>query len=142
MSVIDPNGIISKKTYERLIQVCADALPMEACGILASSSGSDIIDIMIPIRNVHEQPQHAFAFDPKEWTAAYYDIQNKRGRLIGLFHSHPHMEAAPSNLDRSGFLPAAQLTYWIVSFKEDRSPLVQPYYFANGGFERLKLVFA
>lgn len=144
-------GCITKSAYERLIQICADAQPLEACGIMASSQSlhsiatdqnEAIIDIVIPITNNHNDPMHSFSFDPTEWTAAYYDMQKNRQTLVGLFHSHPRTKAIPSSSDTDGFLPASELSYWIVSLENMKSPDVKPYRRSEGSFIPLQLVLA
>lgn len=147
------NGIISKAAYVRLVQICIDAKPLEACGIVASSGASSaaspvltgeavlpVIDTIIPIKNIHINPTYAFSFDPAEWTAAYYEMQTNRQSLVGLFHSHPRTEPIPSSFDTEGFLPASELSYWIVSLRNPEAPHVQPYRRIQGVFVPLQLV--
>jgi proteasome lid subunit RPN8/RPN11 len=148
-------GIITKSAYDRLIQICIDEKPLEACGIVASSleypSPSDlagasgrlpVIDTIIPIKNTHINPTYAFTFDPAEWTAAYFEMQTNRHSLVGLFHSHPRTDAIPSSSDTEGFLPASELSYWIVSLRNIDTPHVQPYRHMRGVFVPLQLVLA
>lgn len=143
---------ITKEAYERLVKLCLDAKPIEACGILAGpavDSGDTaghapaaVIDTVIPITNTHINPTYAFSFDPSEWTAAFYDMQKNRQSLVGLFHSHPKTEAIPSSSDTEGFLPASELTYWIISLKDSQNPAVQPYRRERSSFVPLQLMFA
>lgn len=148
-------GIITKAAYEQLLRICKEASPLEACGIVASSNTHSaashtsqegielpIIDFIIPITNIHINPTHAFTFDPSEWTAAYYSMQTSRQSLVGLFHSHPSTEAIPSISDTEGFLPASELSYWIVSLKNSDNPHVQPYRRTQGAFHPVQLVLA
>lgn len=148
-------GFITKSAYEQLIQICLKARPFEACGIVVSSepvtfpsvdqtdeAHAQVIDTIIPIKNIHIDPTHSFAFDPAEWTAAFYDMQKNRQKLVGLFHSHPRTEAIPSSSDTEGFLPASELTYWIVSLQNSEVPHVKPYRLSQGTFIPLQLVLA
>lgn len=142
-------GIITKSAYDRLIQICIDEKPLEACGIVASSFAYSaaagrppVIDTIIPIKNTHVNPTYAFAFDPAEWTAAYFEMQTNRQSLVGLFHSHPRTDAIPSSSDTEGFLPASGLSYWIVSLRNLDAPHVQPYRRTQGAFVPLQLVLA
>jgi len=142
------NGVITLEAYSEMIERCQSELPDEACGILASSgrtisdTGIPIIDTVYPIRNAHDNPHTSFAFDPVQWTAAYFVMQKNRQTLAGLYHSHPNSEAVPSERDRDGFLPASELTYWIVSLKNRQSPHVQPYIRKNGAFAPIPSVLA
>lgn len=149
-------GIITKTAYDRLIQICIDEKPLEACGIVASSLASStassdptgaagrilVVDTIIPIKNTHINPTYSFSFDPAEWTAAYFQMQTNRQSLVGLFHSHPRTDAIPSSSDTEGFLPASELSYWIVSLRNRDAPRVQPYRRTQGEFVPLELVLA
>ncbi|WP_053376896.1 Mov34/MPN/PAD-1 family protein [Paenibacillus sp. FJAT-27812] len=155
MTAQQSKGYITKSAYEQLIQICLDAKPLEACGIVVSSESNaspladrpddatfQLIDTIIPIKNIHIDPTRSFAFDPAEWTAAFYDMQKNRQTLVGLFHSHPRTEAIPSSSDSEGFLPASELSYWIVSLQNSAAPQVKPYRLTQGTFLPLHLVFA
>ncbi|MDQ6423301.1 M67 family metallopeptidase [Paenibacillus sp. LHD-117] len=141
-SHFESTGRITKETYDRLIRTCEQALPDEACGVLAQGPESEAIDIVIPIRNVHPSPSVSFSFDPEEWTAAYFNMQKNRQSLVGFFHSHPHTAATPSYRDSRGFLHESGLTYWIVSLTPGASPDVKPYRPVQGSFVPIPLVLA
>lgn len=128
--------------YKKLIKLCSDAHPQEACGILAAAEGSSIIDTIIPITNASPEPEDSFYFDPEEWTAAFFRMQKNRQRIAGLFHSHPASEGIPSYRDRKGFLPSPDLSYWIVSGDAYGELHATPYRLSDGGFEKLSLVLA
>ncbi|WP_424766752.1 M67 family metallopeptidase [Paenibacillus sp. sgz302251] len=152
MEIQQTNSFITKNAYDRLLQICLEAKPIEACGILASnqspsaatagSSQAPVIDTIIPITNTHINPTYAFSFDPAEWTAVYYEMQKNRQTLVGLFHSHPRTDAVPSTDDTEGFLPASGLSYWIISLKNSESPDVRPYRLVSGSFIPIELVIA
>lgn len=133
---------IDQKTYDRLIHICKETLPNEACGLLVRSAGSESIDSVVSIRNVHPSPQDSFAFDPEEWTIAFFSMQKNRQQIVGFFHSHPNSAALPSLKDKDGWLPQSGLDYWIVSMTDERSPLVQPYIAKQGDFVPVPLVLA
>lgn len=154
MEDFDIKSIITKEAYEQLIQLSKEAVPNEVCGIVASSMLSEqmdktkdanqppIIDTVIPIANNHINPTHSFSFDPVEWTAVYYEMQKNRQSLVGLFHSHPRTAAIPSSSDIEGFLPASQLSYWIISLENAEAPHIQPYRRVQGAFIPMQLVLA
>lgn len=147
-------SIITKQAYNTLIQLSLAEIPCEACGILISNhsssnpnggndtSGSLIIDTVIPIRNIHINPKQSFSFDPAEWTRLYFQIQTNRQSLVGLFHSHPETDATPSTSDLAGFLPATNLSYWIISLKNPSNPHVQPYFREGNIFVPHQLMLA
>lgn len=135
-------GQITKTAYEALIGICVDALPTEACGLLVRSRNATAIDLIVPIQNVHENPAQSFSFHPAEWTEAFFSMQKSRQQLVGFYHSHPESDAFPSLRDNKGFLPASELTYWIVSLKKNSHPVVQPYRRLRDKFHSIPLVLA
>lgn len=78
--------------------------PSSAAAHPASLAPSHTFTIMgsRPIPNVHPAPQHAFAFDPRAWTTALYDLHRTGQQLIGYYHSHPTTAPIPSQSDRMG----------------------------------------
>ncbi len=133
---------IAKETYDRLVQICKETLPFEACGLLVRKEASSIIDCVINIRNVHPSPRSSFDFHPEEWTSAFFDMQKNRQQLVGFFHSHPTSAALPSIKDKEGWLPQSGLSYWIVSMTNKELPLVQPFIIEQDRFVPFPLVLA
>ncbi|MFF2481580.1 M67 family metallopeptidase [Paenibacillus sp. NPDC058071] len=143
---------ITQEALRETIELCRAAWPQEACGILLSPSPmhkesldpfDPPIEAVRPIANTHRDPLHSFAFDPAEWTAAYYDTQKSRQKISGFFHSHPSSEALPSVRDVRGYWPADDsLSYWIVSLSNLGEPVVRPFARTKDGFQPLALVFA
>lgn len=145
MSMEDFRGIglpIASQALATLSLICQNSLPLEACGLLGRTNGSSSIDCIVEIRNVHPAPQHAFAFDPEEWTNAYFSMQKNRQQLVGFFHSHPHTRALPSIKDLEGWLPQSGFQYWIVSMENKGEPIFQPYCSEQGELLPVPLVLA
>ncbi len=135
-------GMIGHDAFNELLRICREALPLEACGVLARSEHAAAPDMVIPVRNAHNRPADSFAFDPEEWTAVFFAMQKNRQSLVGLYHSHPSQDAVPSVRDRAGFLPASGVTYWIVSLPPGQPPRVQPYTVSGGALKPVDLVLA
>lgn len=145
MSTKEVRGIglpIASQALDALFLICQKSLPFEACGLLGQTVGSASIDCIVEIRNVHPAPKHAFAFDPEEWTNAYFSMQKNRQQLVGFFHSHPHTRALPSIKDLEGWLPQSGFHYWIVSMVNEGLPIVQPYCSEQGDLIPVPLVLA
>ncbi|MHA6483673.1 M67 family metallopeptidase [Paenibacillus sp. strain BS8-2] len=134
--------VITPHTFHTMMTSCRLQLPHEACGLIVRGEHSDSADIVIPIRNIHPAPQHAFAFDPEEWTKAYFSIQKNRQLLVGYYHSHPRSAAAPSTRDHEGWLPQSGLIYCIVSLADTRYPEVMTYTFVQDQFVPIPLMLA
>lgn len=134
---------MTQQAYNELLSLCQEALPNEACGILTAQDDESVVIAAKSITNVHPTPQRAFSFDPVEWTAAFYDMQKNRQKIVGFFHSHPASEAVPSIYDETGFWPADHsVSYWIVSMLNRDKPFVQPYRRDKLLFQPLTLVLA
>lgn len=160
-SFITNGALITEPACKQLIEACRAGLPNEACGVLAysgdgaaditgmpkedhnaASSASAIkVDIVYPIRNMASHSARAFHFHPKDWIDAYYAIQKNRQSLVGFYHSHPASLPAPSTADYSGMQYSTIASYWIVSFVNPESPVIQPYRFHadSSRFEPLML---
>ena len=53
----------------------------------------------IPVPNVSDQPQHLFAMDPGRQIDALRRMRESGEELFGIYHSHPHSPAQPSDKD-------------------------------------------
>lgn len=139
--------MITSEAYEQLLSLCRYAMPNEACGILIAEVDHDevacTVTAAVAITNRHPHPQYAFSFDPVEWTAAYFDMQKNRQKIVGFFHSHPSTEAIPSTHDDNGFWSAdGEVSYWIISMMNRAHPVVQPYKRTGRTFTPISLVLA
>ncbi|OUM94453.1 MAG: hypothetical protein A9Z00_15265 [Thermobacillus sp. ZCTH02-B1] len=128
--------VIAREAYERLIEACKAAHPLEACGLLLAPGGpSDVIDWIRPVRNAHPQPDRAFRFDPEDWVRAWAEARRSRRRIAGFYHSHPASPAAPSAADLDAWRRAGspELTYWIVSLSDAVRPAVSAWRLRSAG---------
>lgn len=138
---------ITRQAHKQLLSYCLEAMPQEACGILAGTSETPdspaVVTHVYVISNVHEDPVRSFRFHPGEWVSAYYGIQKNRQSLVGFFHSHPTSSAVPSKRDWLG-LPVSDdlISYWIVSMPGGPVPVVQPFRVDGQTFRPLPLMFA
>jgi len=84
----------------------------EVCGLITARKGRP--QRCIPVANVSDQPQRLFAMDPKSQIDALRNMRDQDEELFGIYHSHPHSPAEPSDtdLDQAGYPDAL---YVIVS---------------------------
>ena len=73
-------------------------LPNEACGYLVGDSPAGRIQRFVPITNAAGSPTR-FVFEPHEQLAAEQAIDAAGEQVIGIAHSHPNGETAPSAVD-------------------------------------------
>jgi proteasome lid subunit RPN8/RPN11 len=127
---------------ERVIQIPAEildamvahavqGLPNEACGLLAGRDGR--ADRFIPMRNADES-RTTYRLEAKEQFDAFNDLEARGWELTGIFHSHTHTEAYPSETDRrQAFYPEAY--YVLLSLADRSSPDLRAFTIRDGVVE-------
>jgi len=121
---------IIQKVIDQMVTHAKREAPYECCGMLAGrdavcgagalitaiyeiqnlpSDDSSIHDLNIPAdRTVR------YMMDPKEQFQAMRNIRERGLTMMGIYHSHPHSEAVPSETDvRLAFYP--EVCYLIIS---------------------------
>lgn len=122
--------------------------PNECCGLLAGSS--DLITEIYPISNLpSDDPRIAdfhipedrtvrYLMDPKEQFLAQRKMRELGLLFMGIYHSHPHSEAYPSQTDvRLAFYP--DVFYFIVSL-QNREPKVSAFSIADQTIQNEEIV--
>jgi proteasome lid subunit RPN8/RPN11 len=102
--------------------------PNEACGLIAGSDGSAVK--VFAMRNMDASPM-SYRLDPKEQLEVF-DLMDAGGlELFGIYHTHTHTEAYPSETDRRlAFYPEAR--YVIVSLSDRDKPEVRAFRITDG----------
>jgi len=107
------------------------ALPKEACGLLAGRDGR--AERFYPMRNADDSPV-TYRLDPTEQLQAFNQIETDGLDLIGIFHSHTHSEAYPSETDRrQAFYPEAH--YLLLSLAERPNPVLRGFSIRDGSID-------
>jgi proteasome lid subunit RPN8/RPN11 len=115
--------------YEAIVAHALDALPEEACGLLAAKPGSDDIDAVYPCRNAAASAR-VYTVEPLDHLRADRDAEDKGLEIVGVYHSHTHTDAYPSPTDVTQ-APDPAWRYVIVSLKEPE-PVLRSYRIADG----------
>ena len=103
-------------------------LPNEACGLLAGRDGR--AELFIPMSNADDSPI-TYRLDSKEQLRAFNDMEANGLGLLGIFHSHTHTEAYPSETDRrQAFYPEAH--YLLISLSDRTDPVVRGFSIQGG----------
>lgn len=88
---------------EQLVALARTRTPEEACGLLLGRGGA-ILEV-VSLDNCAPQPAVQYCLDP----LAYMHTEraaNRRGLdVVGVWHSHPDGDAAPSEADRLAAWP-------------------------------------
>ena len=121
---------LSQLQYNALIDLARDALPHEACGLLAGERG--IVREVIPLTNVEHNPAGCgWRADSREQLHAFERIDDTGWRLLAIYHSHPHSAAYPSARDIEHALYPDAL-YVIVSLLNPDTPEIGTFRVSEG----------
>lgn len=96
---------IERSVFDRLLAEARANPNMECCGLLA---GRDtVISVILPAKNAL-QSANAYEIAPEELFAFFRRMRSEELEHLGIYHSHPTGENAPSPLDlKRAFYPAA-----------------------------------
>ena len=87
---------ISHELFNGIISHCKETYPNEACGLLAGKM--NIIKRIYKITNIRHS-KIDYEMDPKEQLKCEKEIKASGLKVIGIYHSHPSMQAYPSQTD-------------------------------------------
>src|SRR5438093_9335198 len=111
-----------------MIEHAMAGLPNEACGLLAGRGGR--VERFFPMRNA-DASRYTYRLDPKEQLRVFNHIEEQGLELTGIFHSHTHTEAYPSETDRrQAYYPEAH--YVLVSLADDGAPVTRAFSIVDG----------
>lgn len=74
---------------------------VEVSGIVARGPHGDVV---IPMRNVHKDPERYFAWDREDMGDAYTRMDQQGEHPVAFYHSHPNGRPTPSEADMEGAL--------------------------------------
>ncbi|ABK77164.1 metal-dependent protease of the PAD1/JA B1 superfamily [Cenarchaeum symbiosum A] len=93
--------VLGGNTRELLSSHAAASEPHESCALLFGDEQEDrtVVREVYPARNADESPV-SFSISPEELIRGYVKAGEMGLDVVGIFHSHPSSEAAPSGKDR------------------------------------------
>jgi proteasome lid subunit RPN8/RPN11 len=112
--------------------------PNECCGVLAGSlNGSPdapaTAERFFPMKNADASPV-SYRLDPKEQLHVFNEMEDRGLDLVGIYHSHTHSEAYPSDTDkRLAFYPEAH--YLLLSLQDRERPVLRGFTIQDGVVE-------
>jgi proteasome lid subunit RPN8/RPN11 len=116
---------------DQMVEHAVAWLPNEACGLLAGRDGR--VERFYPMANA-DHSGTTYRLDPKDQFQVFNEIEEKGWELAGIFHSHTHTEAYPSETDRQqAFYPDAR--YVLVSLADRSNPSLRAYTIVEGVVE-------
>jgi proteasome lid subunit RPN8/RPN11 len=135
--VTEMSGVIRVERQvldELLTQARHDPL-IECCGLLAGREG--VISVILPARNALSSAT-AYEIPPAELFALFRRMRQEAFDHLGIYHSHPNSDNAPSPTDiELAYYPDA--TYFIVSPRPDAPRPVRAFRIAGGKVDELEI---
>ena len=114
--------------FKELLEHGLRDYPNEACALLAGRDG--VPSWLLPMRNADASPV-SYRLEPKEQLHAFQRMDEERMDLLGIFHTHTHSEAFPSETDRTqAFYPEA--AYLIMSLADREAPVLRAFRIVDG----------
>ena len=96
------DGVMFKEMVEHGLR----EFPNEACGLVAGPAGSP--SRFFAMSNLDASPV-SYRLDPQEQLRVFDEMDRQGWELLGIFHTHTHSDAFPSETDRKlAFYPDAR----------------------------------
>ena len=127
-----------------IVAHCFDGLPDEACGMLAGPMNGDgeptgDVTQVYPCRNA-DASARTYTVEPRDLLRAMRDAEAHGDEIIGVWHSHTHTDAYPSQTDvRQAVDPA--WFYVLVSLRHGE-PALRAYRIRGGAIAELDVTVA
>lgn len=120
---------LASSVHAVMVGHCLDGAPEEACGLLAGDAATGRALRCYPTRNAASSSR-VYTVEPRDHLRADRDAESRGLEILGVFHSHTHTEAYPSETDvRQAPDPAWH--YVIVSLRHG-PPVLRSYLIVDG----------
>jgi proteasome lid subunit RPN8/RPN11 len=127
---------VTREVLERLLEEARRDPARECCGLLAGRDG--VITTVMPATNALASPT-AYEIAPDELFTLFRQVRDAGLEHLGIYHSHPNGENAPSSRDvELAYYPDA--AYFIVSPRADAARPVRAFAIREGGVRELEIV--
>ncbi len=114
--------------FDEMVAHGLAAFPNEACGLLAGKERRPTK--FFAMSNQDASPV-SYRLDPREQLRVFDEIDDAGWDLLGIFHTHTHSDAYPSETDlRQAFYPEA--LYLLMSLSDRSKPVLRGYRLSDG----------
>jgi len=114
--------------FDEMVEHGLAAFPNESCGLLAGKEGRPVK--FFPMANRDASPV-TYRLDPREQLKVFDEMDEQGWDLLGIFHTHTHSEAYPSETDRGqAFYPEAE--YLVMSLTDRANPVLRSFEIVEG----------
>src|SRR4029077_3567949 len=126
---------IERGIFDRLLTEARANPKIECCGLLAGCDA--VISAILPAKNALQSPK-AYEIAPQELFELFRRIRSAGLEHLGIYHSHPNSENAPSPLDiERAFYPES--AYLIISMRPTASHPIRAFRIVEGQARELSL---
>jgi proteasome lid subunit RPN8/RPN11 len=124
--------------FDEMVAHGLAGFPNEACGLLAGKEERPVR--FFAMTNLDASPV-TYRLDPKEQLRVFDEMDEQGWDLLGIFHTHTHSEAYPSETDRrQAFYPEA--SYLVMSLSDRANPVLRSFRIDDGEIAEEELVIA
>jgi [CysO sulfur-carrier protein]-S-L-cysteine hydrolase len=150
MDFASPMLRLTPSQYQRIVAHCLDAerdessgLLYEACGLLAGPVRSDAeptgkVTAVYPCKNADASAK-TYTVDSRDLLHAMRDADTRGDAIVGVWHSHTHTRAYPSETDVRQ-APDPTWLYAIVSLIPGVDPVLRAYRIRDGEVAEVQVV--
>src|SRR5574341_733134 len=118
------DGVLVKEIVDHGLR----EFPNECCGLVAAKDGMPVR--VYALRNLDASPV-SYRLDPKEQLEVFDELDAASMELWGIYHSHTHSEAYPSETDRRlAFYPDS--LYLLLSLSDRENPVLRAFRILEG----------
>ncbi|HZU06433.1 MAG TPA: M67 family metallopeptidase [Chloroflexota bacterium] len=119
---------IPRALIDEMVRHALAERPNEACGMVAGIRNR--ATKVYPATNADPSPVR-YLMEPRDQLRIMRDIEERGWELLGIFHSHTHTAAYPSQTDVSlAYYPDA--LYIIISLADENHPVVRAFHIVDG----------
>jgi proteasome lid subunit RPN8/RPN11 len=127
---------VTREVLGRLVEEARRDPSRECCGLLAGRGG--VITTVLPATNALASPT-AYEIAPSELFTLFRHMRDAGLDHLGIYHSHPRGENAPSPRDvELAYYPEA--AYFIVSPRADAGHSIRAFRIVRGGSSELEII--
>jgi len=94
--------VITKANLKKIVSHAMREFPNEACGVIAGKKFGEekLVEKVYEVKNRVKSPLR-YEMDPEEQLKVFQEIEKSFLEVLGFYHSHPHSNATPSEIDKS-----------------------------------------
>jgi proteasome lid subunit RPN8/RPN11 len=131
--MITDSLFIPKSIIGQLINHSLKFDPDESCGLLQGKG--KIVSKFHAVTNINETPKNRYTMDPSELIRIDNLCDDEDENITGIFHSHTHTQAYPSDTDINNALISGYLKqyYVIASLVEKTRPIIRAFKIDSNG---------